>query len=127
MIRTSLAFLLLLNFPALAQARSFTIAGEAFAEADIVDARALPGLTGEAAVMVTFADGAAQRLVGITRQFTGKPIAIVLDGKILSEPRVLEPIEGGVVQITGGLTMENAIALAKQISGKEPLPESLED
>jgi preprotein translocase subunit SecD len=108
-------------------ARDFSIAGEQFSEADIVDARALPALDGSASIMITFSDAAAKRLGAVTKATVKKIIRVTLDGKLLAEPLVLEPIDGGAVQITGGLAMKDATVMAKRISGKDPLPDSLDE
>ena len=42
----------------------------------------------------------------------GKPIAIILDGKVLSAPHVNEPILGGSAQISGNFTVDSANQLA---------------
>ncbi|MCB1510640.1 MAG: protein translocase subunit SecD [Hyphomicrobiaceae bacterium] len=50
-----------------------------------------------------------------------RPFAIVLDGKVLSAPNIIEPILGGSAQITGGFTVKSANELAIQLrSGSLP-------
>ena len=46
------------------------------------------------------------------RENVGRPFAIVLDGKVISAPRILGPITGGSGQITGNFTVEQADNLA---------------
>ncbi len=48
----------------------------------------------------------------ITRENTGKPFAILLDGKVISAPRINEPICGGSGIISGSFTIESATQLA---------------
>lgn len=106
-------------------ARVFTIAGESFSESEILDARAQPDLTGKAAIMITFDDNGRIKLARISGAFKSKPLPFVLDGRVLMAPILTDPIIDGVAQITGMFTIAEAEALAKLISGKPPLPESL--
>ena len=48
----------------------------------------------------------------MTSENVGRPFAIVLDGKVISAPRILGPITGGSGQITGNFTVEQADNLA---------------
>jgi SecD/SecF fusion protein len=57
----------------------------------------------------------------LTRDNIGKPIAIVLDNKVMSAPRVITEIKGGQSQITGDFTIKEAQDLANILkSGKMP-------
>ena len=117
---------LLAATPALAQpAGTFAIAGEVFAPADILDARALPVVGGGAIIMLTFTKAAAKRIEKITTARVGQPIRIMLDGEILMEPIVHEPLSSNVVHISSNFGIDEAVAKAKRISGKDPLPEDL--
>lgn len=106
---------------------AFSIGGEAFAQADILDGRALPGLDGEAEIMLTFDDKAAKHLESLTSAQIGRPLPIVLDGRTLAAPSFAEPVIGGVLTIAGGFTLAEAEALAKHISGKDPLPDEFDE
>ncbi len=108
-------------------ARSFTIGGESFAEADIVDARAQPDLDGMASILVTLEPKASARLAVITKRYLRKVMPLQLNGTTLTEPLVLEPIIAGAFQISGRFSVPEAEALALKISGKPPLPDSLEE
>ena len=108
-------------------AGGFAIGGEGFAQADILDARALPDLGGGAQIMLTFAPEAAKRLEALSRARIAKPLPMTLDGKTLTTPIVQEPLAGGVLTITGAFTLPEAEALAKRISGKDPVPEEFEE
>ena len=112
---------------AAADARSFTIGGEAFSEAEIVDARGQPELGGKAAIRITFSPAGAARLAALSHAYDGKALPILLDGERLAEPVVQGGIDDGVAQISGGFTLAEADALALRISGKPPLPESLDE
>ncbi len=127
-MRTMLMFLaaLLIAAPAVA-ARDFRIGPERFAEAEILDARALPSVDGMPVLMITFADEAAARLHQLTLSMTGKPLPVTLNGKALSTPIVREPIAGGVLEISGLSDFQLCERLAREISGKDPVPDSLEE
>ena len=63
----------------------------------------------------------SQRFAEATTQNVGKRFAIVLDGKVLSAPNILEPITGGSGEITGNFTVDTAGTLALMLrSGALP-------
>ena len=65
----------------------------------------------------------AKRFSKATTQGVGQQLAIILDGKIISAPRVSEPIIGGSGQITGDFTFQSATDLALLLrSGALPAP-----
>lgn len=59
---------------------------------------------------------AAKRLHELTRHSVGQSISIRLDGDVLSEPNVWEPIPDGEIQITGieQATMDKIIAATQR-------------
>ncbi|KKT35908.1 MAG: hypothetical protein UW24_C0002G0045 [Parcubacteria group bacterium GW2011_GWA2_44_12] len=62
----------------------------------------------------------------LTERNVDKPIAIFLDGEVLSAPRVQQKITGGQAVITGTFTLKEAELLAKRLnSGALPVPVSL--
>ncbi len=108
---------------AAAPAEVLTIAGERFAQSEIIDARAVADATGPA-ILVTLGPAATKRFATITRANVGRPVTVALGSKPLSAPYVLEPIEAGSFQISGQRSFAEAAAIARRISGKDPLPES---
>lgn len=59
----------------------------------------------------------------MTSENVGMPIAIVLDDKVYSAPRVVTPILDGISEITGNFTQQDAQDLANILkSGKLPAP-----
>ncbi|MCA8909555.1 MAG: hypothetical protein KDA64_16940 [Rhodospirillaceae bacterium] len=74
-------------------------------------------------VLLTEAGGA--RLAEITSAHIGEMLAIVVDGTVVSAPRVMEPILGGSAMITGLDNTEDAMVLAALLTGG-PLPEGTE-
>lgn len=109
-----------------AESRNFTIGGETFSEAEILDARAQPEIDGTATIRITFSEAAARRIALATEQLVGKPAHVALDEMTVADPIVREPIRDGVLQISGAWTVRDAEVLARKISGKDPLPDSLE-
>jgi SecD/SecF fusion protein len=84
------------------------VAGE-----DLTDAQ--PGFdsrTSEPVVNFRFNLRGGQRFGQVTSENVGRLFAIVLDGKVISAPRILGPITGGSGQITGNFTVEQATNLA---------------
>lgn len=78
--------------------------------------------TGQSMVMVTFDAAGASKFAQLSGANVGKPLAIVLDGKVLSAPVINEPITGGQAQISGGFTVEEANQLAVALqSGALPV------
>jgi len=80
---------------------------------DLVDAQ--PGFdsrTSEPDVNFRFNLRGGQRFGQTTSDNVGKLFAIVLDGKVISAPRILSPITGGQGQITGNFTVEDADRLS---------------
>jgi preprotein translocase subunit SecD len=122
-----LAILGLITSSAAAANRSFSVGNEAFLESDILDARGLPELDGTPVIMITLADKASNRLRIMTRRIVGKSMPIMLDGKTIAAPVVREEISSSVIEISGVATIEDATRIAKIISGKDPLPDSLEE
>jgi protein-export membrane protein SecD len=65
----------------------------------------------------------ARRFCRITTDHTGERFAILLDGRVLTAPRVNEPICGGSGQISGNFTAETVRDLAAVLSaGALPAP-----
>jgi hypothetical protein len=106
--------------------RRFAIGSVMVTANQIADARAVPGLDGAVSILVTVEPGVANAIAKAGARSAGKPIPVSLDGKPLGEvaslPPVTEPIEVPVK-----LPLAEAEGVAIHISGKPPLPDSLED
>jgi protein-export membrane protein SecD len=91
---------------------------------DLIDAQ--PGFdqrSGEPIVNFKFNIRGAQRFGQVTTENVGRALAIVLDRKVISAPRVLQPITGGQGQISGRFTVEQANNLAVLLrAGALPAP-----
>jgi protein-export membrane protein SecD len=88
------------------------------------------GQSGEIAndplVSVKFNEEGAKLFTEITTKHTGEQLGIFLDGELLSAPVINEPITGGKAVISGKFTVDEAQALAKNLSfGALPVPISL--
>lgn len=105
----------------------FTIGGERFAHEDIIDARAQPDLSGVPVILITFEPPAAARIQQLTAARIGQTLPFVLDGRTLVEPLIQEAIPGDSIQLSGQFAYQEAQEIALAISGKPPLPESLEE
>ena len=91
---------------------------------DLVDAQpAFDSRTGEPIVNFKFNIRGGQRFGQVTTEAVGRPLAIVLDKKVISAPRILQPITGGQGQISGRFTVEQANNLAILLrAGALPAP-----
>jgi len=80
------------------------------------------GQNQDVVVGFTFDSNGGKRFAQTTRENTGKPFAIIVDGSVISAPNINEPILGGRGQISGGFTVESANQLAIALrSGKMPV------
>ena len=88
--------------------------------------RASAGLdqqNGQWVVNFEFNQVGARRFAEVTRANVGRPFAIVLDDKVISAPRINEPITGGRGQISGSFTSQSATDLAVLLqAGALPAP-----
>lgn len=92
----------------------------ALANADIMSARAeendIDGVTHHV-VLVNLTEAGGRKMLELTDKNRGSLIAIVIDGKVLSAPRINERIKDRA-QITAKFTRAEAENLAKRINGK---------
>jgi preprotein translocase subunit SecD len=80
---------------------------------DLVDAQvAFDPRTQEPVVSMRFNASGAKRWARATTDNVGRPFAIILDNKVISAPRINEPITGGQSQISGNFTVQSANDLA---------------
>jgi preprotein translocase subunit SecD len=94
----------------------------------LTDARLAFDQAGQPVVSFRFNGQGARRFGDATADNTGKRFAIVLDGKIISAPRINEPIRGGSGQISGNFTEASANELAVLLrAGALPAPLKVEE
>ncbi|MEL6528813.1 MAG: hypothetical protein AAFQ27_02565 [Pseudomonadota bacterium] len=93
----------------------------------IIEARAATDQrTDQPAVFIQFDSEGGRKLAQITSDSVNRPMAMVLDGEILSAPIIQEPILAGQLQLSGGFSQKeaNEIAIALQ-GGALPMPLSI--
>jgi preprotein translocase subunit SecD len=89
----------------------------------LVDAAPTRDQMGRPAVNFRFNPMGAKKFGEITTQNVGYPFAVVLDGEVITAPRINEPILGGSGIITGQFTPEESNQLAILLrSGSLPAP-----
>lgn len=80
-------------------------------------------ITGQFVVSFQFDAEGARAFCRITREHTGQRFAVLLDQRVVTAPRINEPICGGSGQISGDFTAETATELATFLrAGALPLP-----
>jgi preprotein translocase subunit SecD len=86
---------------------------------------AWPGIDGygNPVVDIEFNSKGAGLFANVTSRNVGKPLAILLDNKIISAPNVREPISGGRAQISGNFSIEEVQDLIVKLkAGALPIP-----
>lgn len=79
--------------------------------------------TGEPIVSLRFNKEGRELFADITREHTGRQLAIILDGDPITIPVIREPILGGEATISGDFSVTEARDLARRLqSGALPLP-----
>ncbi|HLD22276.1 MAG TPA: protein translocase subunit SecD [Patescibacteria group bacterium] len=82
--------------------------------------------TGLPTVSITFDEQGKELFAKITKENTGKTVAIYLDGQIISAPVVEQEITTGEAVISGDFTLEEAKELAQRLNaGALPVPVEL--
>jgi protein-export SecD/SecF family membrane protein len=78
---------------------------------------------GNPIVLLEFNDEGAKIFAELTEKNIGKPLAIFLDGKLISAPTVKEKIPSGKAEITGKFTLQEAKELVRNLNaGALPVP-----
>ncbi|MFI6293092.1 SecDF P1 head subdomain-containing protein [Nonomuraea sp. NPDC050790] len=86
------------------------------------EATATSGSTGQWVIRVTLDEASGTTFTRLTEKVHQLPeprnqLAIVVDGKVISAPTVLEPIPGRALEITGGFDKKSAEDLARRLGG----------
>ena len=103
--------------------RSIILKDTALTGADLKYANPATDEFGNPIVSIAFKSEAAKRFAALTRDNIGKPIAIVLDGKVVSAPNVRSVIQNGQAVIEGGFTVtEMRDLVIKLKAGSLPVP-----
>ncbi len=89
----------------------------------LVDAQATFDSSSRPVVSFKFNTAGGKRFADTTKENVGRELAIVLDDKVISAPRINEPILGGSGIISGGFTVQQAKDLALLLrAGALPAP-----
>lgn len=81
---------------------------------------------GKPAISLQFTKEGGDKFEEITKRNIGKPVVIVLDNEIVSDPTVQEAISGGSAQITGSFSLDEAKKISIQLNaGALPIPINL--
>lgn len=83
---------------------------------DIRSAQVIEALTGPA-VGVEFTREGAMKLEAITTENPKEPLAIFIDGKLVSAPMIMEPIRGGTALIDGAFSEAEAQRIVAGLPG----------
>jgi preprotein translocase subunit SecD len=82
--------------------------------------------TGLPVVRFTFDDPGKDRFAAFTRENLGKRFAILLDGRVIIAPMILDPIPGGSAEISSDFSEQEASDLAISLrAGAAPEPWSI--
>jgi beta-lactamase regulating signal transducer with metallopeptidase domain/HEAT repeat protein len=73
-------------------------------------------VTGRPLIEVRLTDQGRERFAEVTRQNIHRRLAIILDGRLYSAPRILQEIPGGMAQISGDFSEDEARDLARRIN-----------
>jgi preprotein translocase subunit SecD len=75
--------------------------------------------TKDPVVVITMAPRSGRLFSELTENNVGRRLVLRIDELAVSEPIIREPIKGGVVQISGDMTLKDAAALAERLSKGE--------
>lgn len=93
----------------------------------VAEARAMADEYGRYAIHLTFNAEGRKQFGDVTSANVGRLLAIVLDGKLYSAPRINGPIVGGSAEITGVFTQQEAENLADVLNNPLALPLTVQE
>ena len=73
-------------------------------------------VTGAHEIGITFTEEGAKRFAEVTRDHLGQRLAIVIDGKVYSAPKIMTEVPGGKAVVSGTFTEQEATELAARLS-----------
>lgn len=101
----------------------YAVKGRVMLSGDLLTGASATYEQGQPVVAFKFNTLGARKFGEITQDNVGKPFAIVLDNKVITAPRINEPILGGSGIISGNFTVESANDLALLLrAGALPAP-----
>jgi len=92
--------------------RRVLVSGENLTKAEVTSDQ-----NNQTAIGFRFEGAGARRFGEATAANIGRPFAIILDGKVISAPRIITAITGGQGQITGNFTIEEASLMVNLLNG----------
>ena len=84
---------------------------------DIAEARAALDDQQHPVVEITFTDAGAKKMAKLTEEHLNKPLAILVDGKVVSAPMIISGL-GNKARITGNFTQEEVNRIVRGITGQ---------
>jgi len=85
---------------------------------EIAEAQATTDDSNKPAIAITFTKEGQKKFAELSREHQGKPLAIIVDGKVLCAPIVRDEISGNKAMIIGSFTKEEAEKIANGIKAK---------
>ena len=85
---------------------------------DVSGAKSIKDDAGKPAVEIVLTDKGGEKLAKATAGHVGKPLAMIVDGKVIFAPVVRSKIEGPKVLVTGHFSDEEAARIVKVVQGK---------
>jgi preprotein translocase subunit SecD len=85
---------------------------------EIAEAHAATDDSNNPAIAITFTKEGRKKFAELTRQHQGKPLAILVDGKVLCAPTVRDEVSGDKAMISGSFTKEETEKIANGIKAK---------
>jgi preprotein translocase subunit SecD len=70
---------------------------------------------GKPCVNILLTEDGALKLARLSKAHIGKHVAIIIDGRVISTPRIMDEIIGGRVAVVGDFTAEEAESIAEGI------------
>jgi preprotein translocase subunit SecD len=87
-------------------------------EKDVSKAQAIEDKKAGFAIEIVLTKEGQKKLAKLTEEHVNKPLAILVDGKVIAAPIVRDKLEGGKAVITGNFTKAEAEKIAKGIKDK---------
>jgi preprotein translocase subunit SecD len=72
--------------------------------------------TGDPVVTFRMSPSSARAFADLTAKNVGRAAAIVIDGRVMSQPIIREPIQGGAGQVAGNFSAEQARTIANGLA-----------
>lgn len=76
----------------------------------------LPPETHRYRITIRFTENSSKKLYSVTRKNIGKSLGIFINQKLIISPKIMEPISGGLISVTGQYTQEEAQEIADNIN-----------